>query len=187
MSTPGHHLDRMHLAIAQAPARATTLDFAEVYEAHLAFVWRNLRRLGLRDAAIDDAVQEVFIVVHRRLAELATVESLSGWLYGVLRRVAATHRRSVRRRGTDALPETLAGGLGPAPDEAAARAQASRWLAGFLDELPEDQRHVFVLIELEQLPAGEVAASLGLSINTIYSRLRLARSRFERAVAGGGR
>jgi RNA polymerase sigma-70 factor (ECF subfamily) len=169
---------------ATDPAPAVPLTFEGVYQAHFDFVWRNLRRLGVRGAATDDAAQDVFLVVHRRLHELPPTASVAAWLYGVLRKVAAGHRRTARRRDGEPLPETgLPQSSERSPDESAARAQASRWLAAFLEGLPAEQRDVFVLMELEQLAAPEVAHALEVSVNTIYSRLRLARQRFDRALA----
>ncbi len=75
-----------------------TLDFEAIYDEHFDFVFRNVRRLGVPDAHVDDAVQEVFLVVHRRLAEFEGRSSVKTWIFGVLARVAADHRRSIRRK-----------------------------------------------------------------------------------------
>jgi RNA polymerase sigma-70 factor (ECF subfamily) len=154
-------------------------DFDAVYADHIAFVWRNLRRLGV--AALDDACQDVFLVVHRRMADLPP-DNVRSWLFGILRRVAADHRRTLRRRG--ALPiESVAepAAAGTAVD---ARAAAAELVHRILDQLDDDKREVLVLAELEQMTAVEIASAIGIPVNTVYSRLRAARQAFER-LAGG--
>lgn len=179
----------------RAAAPPMQLDLAAVYEAHAAFVWRSLRLLGIPDDALDDAVQEVFLVVHRRLAEFEGRSSLRTWLYAIARRVAGNVRRGVERRG---VPEAIAPDLldpeAADPREAAQQAEAARLLVELVACLSEDQREVFLLVEVEEMPVPEAADTLGINLNTCYSRLRAARSRFERELAarrrreeGGGR
>src|SRR3954451_824730 len=135
-----------------APAREA-LGFEDVYRGELGFVWRSAKRLGLRDAALDDAVQEVFVVAHRRLAEFEGRSSLRTWLFGIPLRVVRDHRRSARRRdpGPPVDPDSLrATGSGPA--ESAEKAEAVRLLHTLLDELDDERREVFVMAELEQMP-----------------------------------
>ncbi|HXU60160.1 MAG TPA: sigma factor-like helix-turn-helix DNA-binding protein, partial [Polyangia bacterium] len=67
--------------------------------------------------------------------------------------------------------------------ECAVKQQAARFVDAFLRDLNEDQRDVFVLAELEQLSAPEIVSVLGVPLNTVYSRLRLARVEFGKAVA----
>ncbi len=155
---------------------------AEVYDRHVAMVWRTLRALGVDEAALDDAVQDVFIVVHRRLADFEGRSALSTWLYGIARRVASQYRRRRRDDGDPALLDREAE-PGPSPRDHAERQQAARLVMELLAELDEDKREVFVLMELEQLPAPVVAEMLAIPVNTAYSRLRLARQRFEAALA----
>ena len=155
-------------------------DFERVYAEHFAFVWRNLRRLGVAPAQLDDAAQEVFIVVHRRLAEVR-VEALRPFLFGVVRRVAADQRRSAGRHRTEALgdaPEVASGA--PTAEGALERAEAARTVRAILARLGDEQREVFVLAELEQMAAPEIAEAIGVPVNTVYSRLRAARAAFEK-------
>src|SRR5687767_4756436 len=70
----------------------------EIYERYFDFVWRNVRRMGVPAEAVDDAVQDVFLVVHRRLAEFEGRSAMETWLFGILMRVARDHRRSFKRR-----------------------------------------------------------------------------------------
>jgi RNA polymerase sigma-70 factor (ECF subfamily) len=169
-------------ARAEPPASTATLDFEAVYEQHFDFIWRSLRRLGVRDALIDDAAQDVFVVVHKRLSDFEGRSSLKTWLFGVALRVARNYRRTAQRRDADALPETVADTDSPGPHEATAQAEAVRTLHALLDTLADERRAVFVMMELEQMSAPEVADALGVNLNTVYSRLRKARNEFEAAL-----
>ena len=172
--------------IATAPVKATAtsnpaLSVADVYDRHAPFVFRVLRGLGVGDDRVDDAVQDVFIVVHRRLGEFEARSTLTTWLYAIARRVASQYRRSAAaRRTADADLDAVAAADTPFDD--AHRNQAARLLASILEELDGDKREVFVLIEVEQLSAPDVAQMLGIPVNTVYSRLRLARQKFEAAM-----
>lgn len=168
-----------------ASARVDVPQFAELYEAHFDFVWRTARRLGCPDDALDDVTQDVFVVVHRKLPEFEGRSSLKTWLYAITRRVVSDHRRKHRRRRPASTPfqDERAPCAGASPQELAARQQAAMLLYAFLDSLPDEQREVFVLAELEQMTAPEIAEATGAKLNTVYSRLRLARRAFERVVA----
>jgi len=157
--------------------------FENIYDSYFDFVWRSLRRLGVQEANVDDALQDVFIVVHRRLADFEGRSAVKTWLYGIVIRVASDYRRAKSRK---AKPEELSDNLQDhsvnAPDEAAARRQAITILDQVLSQLDEDKRETFVLAEIEQLTAPEIAEALGLKLNTVYSRLRAARQSFEQAL-----
>jgi RNA polymerase sigma-70 factor (ECF subfamily) len=165
------------------PAVAHALDreidvpsFDELYATHFAFVWRILRTLGVAEAALDDAAQDVFVVVHRRLPEFEGRSAVTTWLFAIARRVAGSYRR---RRTTEALADELPG----TADTFAAfsRAEAAATVLSILDTLDEDKRIVFALVELEQFSVPEASRILELNLNTAYSRLRLARQAFEAA------
>src|SRR5262245_24014620 len=156
--------------------------FDDVYTAHVGFVWRVLRTFGVPAAQIEDAVQDVFVVVHRRLAGFEHRAAITTWLFAIARRVAGAHRRRAGNARTEALTEDPVGGADPFAD--ASRAQAAATVLAILAEMDEDKRIVFALVELEQLSVPEVARMLDLNLNTAYSRLRLARQAFETAVKG---
>src|SRR6478609_4057881 len=82
---------------APAPVPGTRMTFEDIYRAHFAFVWRSLRRLGVREEDANDVAQEVFIVVHRKLPEFAGRSKVTTWLYGVCFRVASERRRAAPR------------------------------------------------------------------------------------------
>lgn len=158
--------------------------FAEVYEAHFAFVHRTVRQLGADPAAVDDVVQEVFLVVHRRLPTFEGRASLKTWLYGIVRRIVRDHRRSRARKPTSPADD-LDAFASPTrdPHELSEDAEAARILLRLLDELDDDRREVFVLTELEQLSAREIAEATGTNVNTVSTRLRAARAEFAAALA----
>lgn len=157
-------------------------EFETLYARHHAFVWRILRRLGVPAGSLDDATQDVFVVVHRRREALRADASVRSWLFGIARRVAADVHRGQRRvrRKLEALPSPEE----PAPlDDALERAEAADFVRVFLERLDEGHRMVFVLADVEGMTAPEIAQTLELNLNTVYSRLRNARKKFERAVA----
>lgn len=156
-------------------------EFAAVFREHHDFVWRLLRHFGVPLAAVDDKVQDVFLVVYRRWADYDPASSMRSWLYGICRRVAADLRRGAARaeRRLRAVPDPA-----PAldPDQAVAQAEAAAFVERFLDTLDHDKREVFMLAEIEYLTAPEIAEATGAKLNTVYSRLRAARALFDRAV-----
>lgn len=167
--------------VLERPAAASAApSFDEVYATHVAFVWRVLRTFGLSDAQVEDAVQDVFLVVHRRLPEWEGRAALSTWLFAIARRVASAHRRRGAGDRTEALSDELVGGADTFA--AMSRAQAAATVFQILQTLDEDKRVVFALVELEGMSVPEVARMLDLNLNTAYSRLRLARHAFEVAV-----
>jgi RNA polymerase sigma-70 factor (ECF subfamily) len=171
------------VAVADAPTRTIAVpSFDEVYDQHAPFVWRVLRTFGVGEAQIEDAVQDVFVVVHRRLAEFEGRAAITTWLFAIARRVASVHRRRAGNDRTRTEP-LLDEPAGTADTYAAmSRAQAAATVLSILETLDEDKRVVFALVELEQLSVPEVARMLDIKLNTAYSRLRLARHAFELAV-----
>jgi RNA polymerase sigma-70 factor (ECF subfamily) len=162
--------------------------FEDVYQQYFDFVWRSARRLGVGEEAIEDLVQEVFVLVHRQLPGFEGRSTLRTWLYGIVLRVVREHRRqafrsAARKNGYETQARDARPGTSGHPDEHLARAQAGRILEAFLEEMPPERREVFVMAELEQMTVPEIAAITGDKANTVYSRLRLARESFERSVA----
>ena len=165
--------------VAAAPPEP--LVFEAVYGQHFRGIWRTLRRLGVRDAQLDDAAQDVFIVVHRKLATFDG-RSLRGWLYAIAVRVASDYRRDAARRSTVPLGELPAdAAFGPA--RISERNESVALLHRLLDQLDVAKRTAFVLGELEGLTAPEIAEALGVNSNTVYARLRAARHQFDAALA----
>lgn len=186
MSASGHNPPEMvSVALSlgtSVSAPAPVPDFEEIYTTYFDFVWRALRRLGVPEASTDDALQDVFLVVHRRRASFEGRSSLRTWIYGIVLRVARDHRRRRLRkdRGAPLEQEPVDPRAGPA--ELAAQREALRVLDRLLDELGDEKRELFVLAEIGELTVPEIAELLGLNLNTAYSRLRAARAAFATAL-----
>jgi RNA polymerase sigma-70 factor (ECF subfamily) len=174
---------------SRAPQYAQPAGLPEIYAQHADFVFRNLRRLGVIESAIDDAVQDVFLVVHRRLGDFEARAQVTTWLFGIVLRVAQSYRRSAMRRRARLSDtpvsevEQVPVATTESPFERLERREATTLLHRLLDELDDDKRAVLVCIELEQMTVPEAAESLGLNLNTAYGRLRAARAAFNEAVA----
>jgi RNA polymerase sigma-70 factor (ECF subfamily) len=177
---------RLRAAPDLAPASAPREQFDALYRREHGFVWRMLRYHGVPDAAIEDAVQDVFLVVHRRWADWDHSRSPRSWLFGVVRRVAAAQRRSVsrhqRRLHAAASPEPT-----PAIDEHAASRRELEQLQRALAQLDEPLATVFVLADVEGMSGPEIAELLGAKLNTIYWRMRTARAQVAAAMSAGAK
>jgi RNA polymerase sigma-70 factor (ECF subfamily) len=161
--------------ISEAVPAAPTFD--EVYAQHVGFVWRVLRSLGVPPAQLEDAAQDVFVVVHRRLRDFEGRSAITTWLFAITRKVAAKHRKRAPLRAP--APELMSTAD---PFRDVARAEAAAQVAAILDQMDDDKRIVFALVELEHQSLAEVARMLDLNPNTASSRLRLARAEFAAAV-----
>lgn len=162
------------------PKTAEAPSFARVYEEFFDFVYRNTRRLGVPAAAADDVVQDVFLALHRRLRDYDGRASMQSWVYGILANTVRDYRRSFRRKQAPLVATERDEDWGPAstrasPELVAQRGQDVALLLALLDELPEAQRELIVLADLEQMSVPEICSCLGGNSNTVYSRLRVAR------------
>lgn len=180
--------NQVRVRFAKAPRLPANPDsgtaptsFSALYDRYFDFVWRSLRRLGVPVSSLDDATQEVFLVVYRRLPEFKGHSSLKTWLFGIAYNVAQHVIRSAARRaaerGSPAPPAHVA-----TPQEELLQAESVRLLYRVLDDLEPDKRSVLVMAELEHMTAPEIVQATGLPLNTVYSRLRLARRDFEAAL-----
>ena len=159
--------------------------FRAMYEAQVAFVWRNLRRLGVSEAEVDDKTQEVFVIAHRRFGDFEDRgHGPRAWLFQIVLRVASDARRHRRRH-----PEDPDGGFAQDRESveagqaaAVARREAVDILDRALSTIEIGRRTVLVLHEIEEMTAPEIAASLQIPLNTVYSRLRVARAELETAL-----
>lgn len=165
-----------------ASVRAMKAEFEAAYRANFGFVWRVLARQGVPAAALEDAVQEVFMVVHRHWGAWHDRVSIRAYLFGVARRVAATSRRTQQRQQNKlgALPPR---GPDPALDDQFDDRQRLDHLGRAIERLDPVRREVFVLADIEGLSAPEIADALDCKLNTVYSRLRRAREEVVQAMA----
>jgi RNA polymerase sigma-70 factor, ECF subfamily len=170
---------------SRGPVGLRVPSFSSVYRQYFDFVWSSARRFGVEADAIDDLVQEVFIVIHAKLDTLERPEALRSWVYGVVRRTVSTYRRARRTHvAAGTTVDTFADlpSRESTPLERTEQNLSLRLLADLLDQLDEPKREVFALVELEEWTVPEVAEALEIPLNTAYSRLRAARQAFEAAL-----
>ncbi|WP_437537518.1 sigma-70 family RNA polymerase sigma factor [Sorangium sp. So ce726] len=151
--------------------------FAAVHAEHAGFVWATLQRFGVHPPDLEDAFQDVFVVVQRRLPAFDWACPVTTWLFAICRRVAASHRRRAQR---SPVGEDVHGVADPAsgPEEIASGKQARERLERILQAMDLDRRAVFVMFEIEEMPCGEIAELIGIPLGTVYSRLHAARKEF---------
>ena len=172
---------------AVAPGAVSRVQlFRAMYEAHVDFVWRNLRRLGVPDGDVDDKTQEVFVIAHRRFTEFEDRgHGPRAWLFQIVLRVASDARRHKRRHPEEPDSTKLLERESIEPPQPAALAtrEALVRLDRALSTIDVARRAVLVLHEVEEMTAPEIAQSLGIPLNTVYSRLRVARAELEAALS----
>jgi RNA polymerase sigma-70 factor (ECF subfamily) len=170
------------LGASEGSEQAQDSRLAPLLEQNLDFVWRSLRRLGVPLSATDDATQQVWLVLSRRLPEIAEGHERA-FLFGTALRVASdVRRRLARQREVLGLENVEAVDPRPSPHDLIDQRQERSVLDEILDALPDDLRAVFVLYELEEQTALEIAKLLSLPAGTVASRLRRARAEFEQIV-----
>lgn len=168
--------DRAADTVSDSDKSGRTLTFEAVYAEQFDFVWRAARGLGMTTSNIDDVVQEVFLIVHRKLQTLETPEALRSWLFGITRRVCKDHRRSVSRRGPHVeLDQQRDVDQGRDPQAHMVGRQELQIVERYVDGLDEEHRALFFLTLLEGLPISDAAKALNLNANTTYSRVRTLR------------
>jgi RNA polymerase sigma-70 factor (ECF subfamily) len=154
------------------------------FEQHFALVWRSLRRFGVTEARVDDAVQQVFLTFSGRLAQVTAPAERSFLLSTAVRVAANARRRDARSREVPSDQLDAIGQESHTPEQLLDWKQRREALDDALDRIPFEQRTVFVLFELEGFSLPEIAQSLGIRLGTATSRLRRARGRFESLAAG---
>jgi RNA polymerase sigma-70 factor (ECF subfamily) len=163
-------------ASASSPAAAAPIPtFREAFDAHAAFVWRSLLGLGVRDADVADASQQVFVVLHGKLDRLAPGCALRTFVYGICLRVASDFRQRAHVRHEQLHAQPVEQSTRLTPEDELSHRETLRRLDDALGRLDPAQRDVFVLYEIEDLPMIEVARAVGCPLQTAYSRLHAAR------------
>jgi RNA polymerase sigma-70 factor (ECF subfamily) len=159
-------------------------DFATIYDRYFAFVWRLAANSRVPHAHLDDVVQETFLVIHRRLPTFEGRSSLRTWIAAVTRNTVKEFLRRKRHHilGNEVDPDSSAS-ASMNPVEQLEASAAAALLDRFLDEMPEEQRDVFILAEIEQMTANEIATVLEANPNTVRTRLRAARQSLQASLA----
>jgi RNA polymerase sigma-70 factor (ECF subfamily) len=160
------------------------LDFRAVYHAQLTHVWHTLRRFGVHERDLEDLCHDVFVAFYRCRAEFDASRPVRPWLSGIAFRVASDYRRRAQHRheqpaASPELPSPLSNE--PAADETLLARERQDLVLAALQALEEPRRAILIMHDLDEQPMPEIAAVLGVPLNTAYSRLRLARADFATA------
>ncbi len=166
--------------------RRVVAEFERLFAQHAPFVERVLRRFGVAAGDVADASQEVFLVVLRRLPEFEARGSHRTWLYRICVCVAADYRKRAHRRYERTGDEAARAEVAHDQESRAADRELLARLECSLQRLPDEQRQVFVLYDLEELSMAEIAELLGCPLKTAFSRLYAARREIRRELARAG-
>ena len=175
----GAHPD-LAASCSQVNPAGATVTIGDLYHAHARFVWRRLQQMGVREAELEDAMQEVFVVAYRALADFDPRRAQpSTWLFGICLNVARNYTRSQRRRDARLDPDAhdVTGTTWETPEELLEWRHRRLLLEVLLAEMPIEQRATWVLFEIEGLSGQEIAAQMQVPVGTVHSRLYHARRR----------
>jgi RNA polymerase sigma-70 factor (ECF subfamily) len=179
-TSPAEAADRDATTLAGPEPALPVPSFQELCTQYFEFVWKCARAFGSKSDEIDDVVQDVFLVVQRRHADLKAERLARSWIYSITRRVVSSQRRQRRERDSRSAPDVDSlRSQAQSPLAAAEHSLEVRLLSALLDGLDERKREVFVLSEILEMNAREIAETIGVPINTVYSRLRAAREEFD--------
>jgi len=171
-------------ALRSASTAERNAAWRALYHDQFDHVYRLACRFGVPAADVEDVTQRVFVVAHRRIAEIEEIHNVGAWLRAIVVRVVAEHRRWARvRRVKHWVLRTSADVESPrptTPERDLVALQAQRVVAQVLAKMSPKLRDVLVLLELEELSLQEAAETLGIPSNTVRSRKRLAREQFQR-------
>jgi RNA polymerase sigma-70 factor (ECF subfamily) len=167
-------------SVSSASSKARP-DLGAVFDEHFDYVWNALRRLGAREADLEDLVQEVFLRVHLRRGQYDATRPIRPWLFGFAFRVAADYRRLARHRVEAPYEPFEAVDPAPPADRHVEGREEHALVQAALEAVELERRAVFVLHDLDEVPVPAIAETLGIPLNTAYSRLRLAREEFAAA------
>jgi RNA polymerase sigma-70 factor (ECF subfamily) len=169
-------------SVSELAPEEEAVDIAALYRAHARTVARWAARLGGPGIDVEDVVHEVFLIARRRLRSFKGDAKITTWLFRATEKVALTARRKQRlRRWLSRASEGERPGMGdaqPTPSEALERRQTAAGVYRVLDRLPEKQRRILILFELEGLSTAEIAELTGARLATVRVWLHRARAKF---------
>jgi RNA polymerase sigma-70 factor (ECF subfamily) len=167
-------------------AKVEVPPFDSIYAQYLAFVWYSARCFGVKLEAMDDIVQEIFMVIYCKIATLRQPESLRSWIYGIVRRTVTGYHRAQRTQNASDVVLSLyvetQKATQPTPQELTEQNEAAKLLSGLMDEIDPPKREVLMLVEVHGMTVPEISTGLGIPLNTVYTRLRAARVAFDAAL-----
>jgi RNA polymerase sigma-70 factor, ECF subfamily len=172
---------------SDCPSQTVRLpSFVELYKTYFNFVWSLVRYLGVGPGEVDDVVQEVFITTYGRMSTIQRPESLRSWMYSIIRRNVRSHHRNKRAAlittGSVPLEPEMLRPDWDTPHRLAEQLDQAKLLWSLLEELDAPKREILVLAELQGMTAPEIAEAIDIPLNTVYSRLRVARQELEEAL-----
>ncbi len=159
------------------PQEAPRPDFRSIFDREFSYVWTSLRRLGVAPRDLEDVTHDVFVEVFRNLARYDAARPLRPWLFAFAFRFASDYRRLARHR-VEVFEEPAGTSADPPADDVVAARELRAVITKALDSIELVRRGVFILHELDARPMAEIAETLGIPLNTAYSRLRVAREEF---------
>ena len=160
------------------------MNVEAIYGQHADFAWRTLRRMGVPGDDLADAMQDVFLTVHRTLAGFRGRSSVATWLFTICRSVARDRRMRAHNRyeiQADDAPDAI--DLRADPEAQAEHGQRLHALEASLAGMEANLRNIFVLFEIEGMTGDEISEALGIPSGTVYSRLGLAREAFRQSLS----
>ena len=168
---------------AEQDALTPKVSLRELFDMHAPYVWNTLRRLGVRDADLEDVTHDVFVQLQGHVHELDPARPVRPWLFGFAFRLASQHRRKAyHRKETQSADLAHAVDGARLADEQVSAGQDRKLVLDALESIDLERRAVFVLSQIDGVPVRDVARALGIPVNTAHSRLRLARGEFAAAV-----
>ena len=157
-------------------------EFQSVFDTEFSYVCRVLRRLGVLTPDLEDVAQEVFVSVHGKFASYDRSLPIKPWLFAFAYRAAANYQRLARHRrevSEEALGDSVAPGT---PEQDLLDRQRQGRVLEALQGVPLERRGVLVMHDIDGIAAPEIASALSIPVNTVYSRVRVARDEFRAAL-----
>jgi RNA polymerase sigma-70 factor (ECF subfamily) len=168
-------------AASNEPLADAPLDAGTIFQEEFRYVWNTLRRLGIQERDLEDLAHEVFVRVHDQLPLFDPSRPLRPWLFGIALGIATNYRRLARHRVQLMAEPPEVTDQARRADESLEQSEQAQLVHAALQDVSLEQRAVLVLHELDGCPIPEIATTLGLGLNTAYSRLRLGREAFRSA------
>jgi len=162
------------------PEHARSLD--AIFQQEASYVWNVLRRMGVAERDLEDMLHELFLRVHRELHRYDQARPIRPWLFGFAFRLVSEQRRMARQRVFVPFEDPMAVDTAPPADDALIGLQDRQLVERALGRVELNRRAVLMLHEIEGCSIPQIAEALGIPLNTAYSRLRIARAEFVKAV-----